>query len=107
MIKQYTYKLRLYPTKEQQVFLSEQEGYNRFVYNFFLERAVNLYKVHNVKFSYHESAMRLPLLKKGFPFLKVANAQSLQAALGNLDRAFHNFFQHRSKFPNFKKKAKF
>ena len=104
MIKQYTYKFRIYPTKEQQAFLSEQEGYNRFVYNFFLERAINLYKVHSVKFSYYESATRLPLLKKGFPFLKGANAQSLQAALKSLDFAFRNFFEARSKFPNFKKK---
>ena len=104
MVKHYTYKFRLYPTKEQQAFLSEQIGYNRFVYNFFLERAVNLYKVYSVKFSYHESATRLPLLKKGFRFLKRANAQSLQATLKNLDAAFCNFFQHRAKFPNFKKK---
>ena len=104
MIKQYTYKFRLYPTKKQQAFLLEQIGYNRFVYNFFLERAINLYKVHGVKFSYHESATRLPLLKKGFPFLRTANSQSLQATLKNLDAAFRNFFQHKSKFPNFKKK---
>jgi putative transposase len=104
MIKQYTYKFRLYPNKEQQAFLSEQLGSCRFVYNFFLERAVNLYKVHGFKFSYHESATRLPLLKKGFPFLRVANSQSLQATLKNLDAAFRNFFEARSKFPNFKKK---
>lgn len=104
MIKQYTYKFRLYPNKEQAAFLADQLGYGRFVYNFFLERAVNLYKVHGVKFSYHESATRLPLLKKGFPFLRVANSQSLQSALKNLDAAFRNFFQHRTKFPNFKKK---
>ena len=104
MIKQYTYKFRLYPTKEQEAFLSEQIGYNRFVYNFFLERAVNLYKVYGVKFSYNESATRLPLLKKGFLFLRAANSQSLQATLKNLDAAFRNFFQHKAKFPNFKKK---
>jgi putative transposase len=107
MTKQYTYKFRIYPNKKQVFFLDEQIGYNRFVYNFFLERAVNLYKIHNIKFSYYESAIKLPLLKKGFPFLKEANAQSLQASLRNLDTAFHNFFQHRSKFPNFKKKISF
>ena len=104
MIKQYTYKSRLYPNKEQAAFLANQLGYGRFVYNFFLERAVNLYKVHGVKFSYYESATRLPLLKKGFPFLKGCNSQSLQAALKNLDAAFSNFFQGRAKFPSFKKR---
>ena len=104
MTKQYTYKFRLYPNKEQAVFLDAQFGSGRFVYNFFLERAVNLYKVHGVKFSYYESVMMLPLLKKGFPFLKASNAQSLQAAIKNLDAAFRNFFQYRSRFPKFKKK---
>ena len=104
MTKQYTYKFRIYPNKEQAAFLGEQLGYCRFVYNFFLERAVNLYKIHNIKFNYYESKKIIPLLKKGFPFLKGCNSQSLQAALKNLDAAFRNFFQHRSKFPNFKKK---
>ena len=46
MIKQYTYKFGLYHNKEQAAFIAEQLGSCRFVYNFFLERAVNLYKVH-------------------------------------------------------------
>ena len=104
MIRQYTYKFRIYPNKEQAAFLDEQLGHARFVYNFFLERAVNLYKIHNIKFNYYESKKIIPLLKKGFPFLKGCNSQSLQASMKNLDAAFRNFFQHRSKFPNFKKK---
>ena len=104
MTKNYTYKFRIYPNKEQISFLDEQIGYNRFVYNFFLERAVNLFKIHNIKFNYYESKKILPLLKKGFPFLLNANSQSLQASLKNLDIAFRNFFQGRAKFPNFKKK---
>ena len=104
MIRQYTYKFRIYPNKEQIAFLDEQIGYNRFVYNFFLERAVNLYKIHNIKFNYYESKKIIPLLKKGFPFLKDANSQSLQASLKSLDAAFGNFFQHRAKFPAFKKR---
>ena len=107
MIRQYTYKFRIYPNKEQVAFLDEQMGLGRFVYNFFLERAVNLYKIHNIKFNYYESKKIIPLLKKGFPFLKGCNSQSLQAVLKNLDAAFRNFFQHRSKFPNFKKKISF
>jgi putative transposase len=104
MTKNYTYKFRIYPNKEQIAFLDEQIGYNRFVYNFFLERTINLFKIHNIKFNYYESKKILPLLKKGFPFLLNANSQSLQASLKNLDTAFRNFFQGRAKFPNFKKK---
>ncbi len=104
MNKNYTYKFRIYPNKDQIAFLDEQIGYNRFVYNFFLERTTNLFKIHNIKFNYYESKKIIPLLKKGFPFLKQANSQSLQASLKNLDTAFKNFFQGRAKFPNFKKK---
>ncbi len=104
MTKNYTYKFRIYPNKEQIAFLDEQIGYNRFVYNFFLERTINLFKIHNIKFNHYESKKILPLLKKGFPFLLNANSQSLQASLKNLDTAFRNFFQGRAKFPNFKKK---
>jgi putative transposase len=104
MTKQYTYKFKIYPNKDQKAFLDEQTGYNRFVYNFFLERSINLYKNYGIKTNYYDNANILKLVKKGFPFLKLANAQSLQATLKNLDTAFKNFFQHRAKFPNFKKK---
>ena len=104
MTKQYTHKFRLYPNKEQTSFINEQLGYNRFVYNFFLERSINLHKNYGIKTNYYTNAAILPLLKKGFPFLKGCNSQSLQASMKNLDAAFRNFFRHRSKFPNFKKK---
>ncbi len=107
MNKQYTYKFRIYPNKKQISFIDEQFGYNRFIYNFFLERSINLYKNYGIKTNYYTNAVILPLLKKGFPFLLNANAQSLQASLKNLDAAFRNFFQHKAKFPKFKKKINF
>ena len=104
MNKQYTYKFRIYPNKEQLSFLNEQIGCSRFVYNFFLERSINLYKNYGIKTNYYSNAVILPLLKKGFPFLKEANSQSLQASLKNLDTAFQRFFTKISGYPNFKKK---
>ena len=104
MNKQYTYKFRIYPNKEQLSFLNEQIGCSRFVYNFFLERSINLYKNYGIKTNYCSNAVILPLLKKGFPFLKEANSQSLQASLKNLDTAFQRFFTKISGYPNFKKK---
>ena len=105
MIRQYTYKFRLYPTKEQQAFLSEQEGYIRFAYNFFLERSNHLY-VLGVKDAYKQYSNNkiLPKIKKGFPFLKNALSQALQASLGDLEAAYKNFFQGRAKHPKFKSK---
>jgi putative transposase len=103
--KFYVYRFRLYPNAEQVAYLDEQMSYNRFVYNFFLERATHLYKTHNIKFNYYEFKKILPLLKKGFPFLLNANSQSLQASLKNLDTAFQKFFTKQADYPNFKKKG--
>lgn len=47
----------------------------------------------------------LSKLKKENEWLKEVNSQSLISALGNLDRAYTNFFAHRAKFPKFKKKS--
>ncbi len=103
--KFYTYRFRIYPNKEQLAYLDEQIGYNRFVYNFFLERSINLYKNYGVKTNYHSNSAVLPLVKKGFSFLKEANSQSLQASIKNLDTAFQKFFKKQSGYPNFKKKG--
>ncbi|RZV40207.1 MAG: transposase [Candidatus Acidulodesulfobacterium acidiphilum] len=103
--KFYVYRFRLYPNAEQVAYLDEQMSYNRFVYNFFLERATHLYKTHNIKFNYYEFKKILPLLKKGFSFLKEANSQSLQASLKDLDDAFQKFFKKQAGYPNFKKKG--
>ncbi len=103
--KFYVYRFRLYPNVEQIAYLDEQMSYNRFVYNFFLERAMHLYKTHNIKFNYYEFKKILPLLKKGFSFLKEANSQSLQVSLKALDTAFQKFFKKQAGYPNFKKKG--
>ena len=103
--KFYVYRFRLYPNAEQITYLDEQMSYNRFVYNFFLERSINLYKNYGVKTNYHSNSAVLPLLKKGFSFLKEANSQSLQASLKALDAAFQKFFKKQAGYPNFKKKG--
>ena len=103
--KFYVYRFRLYPNAEQVAYLDEQMSYNRFVYNFFLERSINLYKNYGVKTNFYSNSAVLPLLKKGFSFLKEANAQSLQASLKALDTAFQKFFTKQAGYPNFKKKG--
>ena len=103
--KFYVYRFRLYPNAEQIAYLDEQMSYNRFVYNFFLELSINLYKNYGVKTNYNSNSAVLPLLKKGFSFLKEANSQSLQASLRDLDDAFQKFFKKQAGYPNFKKKG--
>ena len=103
--KFYTYRFRIYPTTEQESFFQKQMDANRFVYNFFLERQTHLYNQYGVKSNYNSNAAVLTLAKKGFPFLKEVNSQSLQQILMDLEDAFHKFYKKQGGYPNFKKKG--
>jgi len=102
-----SYKIRLYPNKEQKILLEKHFGCVRFVYNHFLNVRNVEYKTNKVNMSYYDTANELSVLKnkEEFIFLNEVNSQSLQWSLRFLDIAFRNFFRGQSKFPNFKKKS--
>jgi putative transposase len=102
-----SYKIRLYPNKEQKVLLEKHFGCIRFVYNYFLNVRNTEYKTNKVNMSYYDTANELSTLKTNeeFKFLNEVNSQSLQWSLRFLDVAFRNFFRGQTKFPNFKKKS--
>jgi len=100
----YTYRFRLYPTKEQIGFLNQETGNCRFVYNTLLSIAIKEYQDKKTPFNYYKIKKLLPLLKEQHPFLKLSNSQSLQESVKSLDKAFKNLFQKRSSFPRFKKR---
>lgn len=102
-----SYKIRLYPNKEQKILLEKHFGCIRFVYNHFLNLRNVEYKANNVNMSYYDTANELSVLKTNeeFTFLNEVNSQSLQWSLRFLDIAFRNFFRGQTKFPNFKKKS--
>jgi putative transposase len=100
------YKFRLYPTKEQEVLLAKHFGCVRFTYNWTLDFKTKHYK--ETKQNIHW--MQLTKLdvffdyKKEHEWLKEVNSQSLISSVGNVDRAYKNFFEGRAKFPRFKNK---
>lgn len=101
-----TYKFRLYPNEDQKVLLAKHFGSVRFVYNWALEFNQKLYASEQ---KYKNSIAMccdgdFVKLKQENEWLKEVNAQSLIASVGHLDRAFNNFFAHRSGFPRFKSK---
>ena len=100
------YNFRLYPNKEDQVLLNKHFGSARFIYNIMLEFKKYYYDKTKVNLSYPELNKALTHLKKldEYSWLNEVNAQTLQVAIKNLDRAFTNFFQGRTKFPKFKSK---
>ncbi len=105
MIKK-AYKYRLYPNKAQTTLLGKHFGCVRLIYNHGLAEKIKFYEQTGKSLSRYKIQAQLPVMKKeDRPWLAEVNAQSLQAALINLDRAFLNFFKHKMKFPRFKKKA--
>jgi len=101
----YTYRFRLYPNAEQEAFLKQEFGNMRYVYNYFLAYATEMYRKHKKPYNYLELSKQLTKLKKEKTFLQSSNSQSLQASLRHLDSAFKGFFEKRTGFPKFKKKG--
>ena len=99
-----SFKVRVYPTKEQQILLEKTFGANRFIYNYFLNLKSKLYEFYKIRLSYNNSSKVLTELKKQKPWLKGVDSVSLQQTLKDLDTAYQNFFSGRSKYPKFKKK---
>jgi len=101
------YKFRIYPNNEQIQFLVQSFGCVRFVYNYFLQQRISYYAENSKGLSYNDNSAALTQLKKQeeYSWLQDVNSQSIQSALRNLDVAYNNFFNKRSKFPMFKKKS--
>lgn len=101
-----SYKFRLYPTEDQEILLSKHFGCTRFVYNWSLNYKTEYYKINKKGISWMQLTKSNVFFdfKKENEWLKEVNSQSLISSIGNLDRAYTNFFQGRAKFPKFKKK---
>jgi putative transposase len=110
MKQDYTYKLRLTPTKEQEVLLSKHFGSIRYVYNLFLDRRTKFYLEAKEKqlakktLTYVDMAKELTQIKgkEETEWLNECNSQSLQHSLKHLDGAYNRFFKKLAKFPRFK-----
>jgi putative transposase len=104
------YKYRLYPNKKQQELINKTIGCCRFVYNYYLNKKIELYKAEQKSMTYNACANDLKLLKKEKEWLKEVDSISLQQSLKDLDVAYQNFFRRIKNgdkqvgFPKFKLK---
>jgi len=105
----YSYKFRMYPTKEQEVLLAKHFGSVRFVYNYFLNQRKQSYQTEKKTLGYFSNCKELTNIKQQgeFEWLKEINSQTLQATLKNLEGSYNSFFKKISKFPTFKSKKNF
>lgn len=99
-----SFKVRIYPTKEQQILLEKTFGASRFVYNHFLKLKQYLYQEFKIKITFNHTSKMLTELKRQKSWLKVPYKWALGNALRDLDSAYQNFFNGKGKYPKFKKK---
>ena len=109
----FSYKFRIYPTKEQKVLLEKHFGSNRFVWNYFLNERKEYYLKNKEEIeakrlkgglNYYDNCKELTKIKKEKEWLNEVNSQSLQATLKHLDSAYKMFFRKTHRFPKFKSK---
>jgi len=101
-----SYKFRLYPNKEQLNTIEQTFGNCRFVYNYYLNKRIELYKNEKQSFNYYACANDMTQLKKQdeYSWLKLSDSIALQSSLNNLENAYQKFFKEHIGFPKFKSK---
>jgi putative transposase len=99
------YKYRLFPNKTQEQQLNQIVGSCRYVYNFYLENEIELYK-HTGKFNWQiDNCCLLTNLKKQQPFLQEVPAVALQQSIRRLHTSLKQAMpgrKARKGFPKFK-----
>lgn len=106
MIK--SYKVRLYPTKEQEQLMWKHVGSCRFIWNWMLAKQEELYKQGEKHLSAFDMMNLLTPLKKQdeYSWLKEVSNTSLKDICRDLDKAYKMFFKKTSGFPKFKSRKK-
>ena len=95
-------KVRIYPTKEQQIHLAQAFGCVRWVWNQSLVTMSQTYKETGKGLSAYDMKKQIPAWKKEHEWLKECYSQCLQQSCLNLSQAFINFFDGRTKYPTLK-----
>src|SRR4028118_1717691 len=99
-------KVRLYPSAEQQVILSQHFGCARWWWNYALNKSIETYRETGKSLGQSALNAFLPKLKKTEEtiWLSECYSQVLQATTLNLTTAYKNFFAGRARFPRYKSK---
>ena len=100
------FKIRLYPTKEQEILFYKHINCQRYIYNWPLNLNNELYKKDKKKYSSTELSKMLTQYKKQKVWLNEVSSATLKESIRNLDKAYTNFYKKRSKLPKFKSKKK-
>ena len=105
-----SFKTEINPTEEQKVRIRKTIGTCRFIYNFYLAHNKELHE--NGKKFMSSSQFRVWLNNEYLPkhpecsWIKEAYSKSVTQAVNDGQTTFTRFFNHKSAFPNFKKKGR-
>lgn len=98
------FKCRIYPNKTQKELIQKTFGCARFVYNYYLNKRIDLYTNENKSMTYNTCSKDLTILKSELQWLREPDKDSLQKSLKDLDMAYKKFFKEHTGFPKFKSK---
>lgn len=99
------YKYRIYPDEQQEQLLIKTFGCVRFVYNYYLNKKIELYRNESKSISKIDCNNHLnQQLKSEFIWLKEVDKFSLTNSIYRLDTAYQKFFKEHTGFPKFKSK---
>lgn len=101
-----TLKIRLYPTKEQEILFYKHINCQRYIYNWALGLNNELYKKNKKKYSSTELSKMLTQYKKQEVWLSEVSNATLKESIRNLDKAYTNFYKGRANLPKFKSRKK-
>lgn len=106
MIK--SYKIRIYPTKEQEQKLWQHIGARRFIWNYMLDLQQKRYEDGEKHLSAFDMNKLLTPLKRRaeFMWLNDVSNTSLQRTCSDLSEAYNRFFKKTAKCPKFKSRKK-
>lgn len=102
-------RLRLKPTKEQEVWLNAQAGVARFIYNWSLSYKIEQYKNFGISVGQKEVMREITDMKytDEFPWLQEYSSETIKQAVKDMLHAYKSFFQRGCRgYPKFKKKGR-
>lgn len=107
MLKHKAFRFRIYPNKEQEVFIAKTIGCCRFVYNHFLSEWNDLIETTGEGLSYNLCSENLTKLKKQeeTAWLQEVDSIALQSSVRFLADSFDRFYKSLANPPKFKKKT--
>ena len=105
-----SFKTEINPTNAQIQRINKTIGTCRFVYNFYIAHNKEIYETEKrfVSGMDFQKWLNNVYLKENpeYLWIKEVGSKSVKQSIMNGDKAFRNFFKHKSRFPRFKKKNK-